>query len=309
MMNSTSPALSVCVASRNRPDDVIRCLNSLTLLQHVEFEILLIDDASEAPIGDRVLPAIDPILVDRLQVFRHENNKGIPATRNELAERAKAPYLLYLDDDAQLLSAESVDNALTVLKISPEVGAVALSQSDETGKLLPGQPLAIEYRCYAPTFVGYGSLLRRDLFLELGGYREMFAAYYEEPEFCKRMLDRGFYVVYLPDACVIHYKSPIGRNNLVALRNNCRNKCFAAIYNEPSAMMVFSIPLRILLYVYKHWAYCRQHKIKSEFGASWIVREIQQNLPALWRDRRALKWSTYYKWHKIKQAPAYQPAD
>lgn len=309
MMNSTSPTLSVCVATRNRPDDLIRCLNSLTLLKPIEFEILVIDDASDVPIVDRVLQDVDRSLADRVQVFRHEKNKGVPATRNELAERAKSSYLLILDDDAQLLSAESVYAALEVLKTSSDVGAVALSQSDETGKLLPGQPTPVEYRCYTATFIGYGHLLRRDLFIELGGYREMFAAYYEEPEFCKRMLDRGFYVVYLPDARVIHYQSPIGRNNLVALKNGCRNKCFAAIYNEPLPMMVFSIPLRILLYTFKHWAYCRKHKITSEFGANWIVREIQQNFGALWRDRRALKWSTYYKWHKIKQAPAYQLAE
>ena len=199
--------------------------------------------------------------------------------------------------------------ALEVLRTSENVGAVAFSQTDETGTLLPGQPAPTEYRCYTPTFIGYGSVLRRELFVELGGYREMFAAYYEEPEFCKRMLDRGFYVVYLPDARVIHYHSPIGRNNLVALRNGCRNKCFAAIYNEPLAMMVFSIPSRLLIYAYEHQAYCRQHQVQSEFGAGWIIREIRQNLPTIWRDRRALKWSTYYKWHKIKQTPVYQLAD
>jgi len=309
MMNSTSPTLSVCIATRNRPDDLIRCLNSLTLLKQIDFEIVVIDDASDAPIVDRVFQDIDPTLADKVQVFRHEQNKGVPATRNELAERAKASYLLCIDDDAQLLSADSVYTAVNVLETSSEVGAVALSQSDETGKLLPGQPTPAEYRCYIPTFIGYGSVLRRELFVELGGYREMFAAYYEEPEFCKRMLDRGFYVVYLPDARVIHYHSPIGRNNLVALRNGCRNKCFAAIYNEPLPMMVFSIPLRIVLYAYKHRSYCRQHNIDSEFGADWIIGEIRQNFSALWRDRRALKWSTYYKWHRIKQAPAYQLAD
>ncbi|HTL90561.1 MAG TPA: glycosyltransferase [Leptolyngbya sp.] len=300
-----SLTLSICVATRNRPDDLVRCLNSLVLLDQVEFEIIVIDDASDVPIVDRVLQDIDPALAPKLQIFRHEKNKGTTATRNELAERANAPYLLYLDDDAQLLDAESIYAAIEVFQASKEVGAVALSQADKAGALLPGQPSSTDYRCYTPSFIGYGTLLRREVFVELGGYRELFAIFYEEPEFCKRMLDRGFSVVYLPDARVIHFHSPIGRNNLIALRNGCRNKCFAAIYNEPLAMMIFSIPLRILIYAYTHQAYCRQHKIESEFGADWIVREIRQNLPALWHDRRALKWSTYYKWHKTKQAPAY----
>jgi GT2 family glycosyltransferase len=301
----SSIQLSVCVATRNRPDDLIRCLNSLILLDQIEFEIIVIDDASDQPIVDRILQSLHPSLASKIQVFRHEQNRGVPATRNELAQRANAPYLFCLDDDAQLLSADSVYKAIEALETSPEVGAVALSQTDESGMLLPGQPAPTDYRCYTPTFIGYGSLLRRELFVELGGYREVFAAYYEEPELCKRMLDRGFYVVYLPDARIIHSHSPIGRNNLIALRNGCRNKCFAAIYNEPLLMMLFSIPARILLYSYKHQKYCDQQSIQSEFGAGWIIQEIRSHFAELWRDRKALKWTTYYKWHKVKQAPAY----
>jgi GT2 family glycosyltransferase len=307
MMKSVNPVqLSICVGTRNRPADLIRCLNSLVFLDRIEFEIIVIDDASEVAIVDRVLQEVDPSLVSKIQFFRHERNRGIPATRNELARRAKAPYLFCLDDDAQLLSANSIYAAIKVLEASPEVGAVALSQTNEQGELLPGQPVPASYRCYAPTFIGYGSLLRRELFIELGGYREMFAAYYEEPEFCQRMLDRGFYVVYLPDAGVVHHQSPIGRNNLMALRNGYRNKCFAAVYNEPILMMLFSIPARILLYSYKHQKYCQQQGIESEFGARWIIAELRDHFPVLWRDRKALKWTTYLKWHQVKRTPAYQ---
>lgn len=307
MMKSVSAIqLSICVGTRNRPADLIRCLNSLVLLDTIEFEIIVIDDASEIAIADRVLQEIHPSLVSKIQFFRHAQNRGIPATRNELAQRANAPYLFCLDDDAQLLSASSIHAAIQVLETSPEVGAVALSQTNERGELLPGQPAPASYRCYAPTFIGYGSLLRRELFVELGGYREVFAAYYEEPEFCKRMLDRGFYVVYLPDAGIIHHQSPIGRNNLIALRNGCRNKCFAAVYNEPLFMMLLSIPARLLVYSYKHQRYRKQQGIESEFGAGWILAELRRNFSVLWRDRKALKWTTYYKWHKVKRTPAYE---
>jgi GT2 family glycosyltransferase len=309
-VKSVNPVhLSICVGTRNRPDDLIRCLNSLVLLDRIEFEIIVIDDASDSPIVDLILHKIHPTLVPKIRAFRHEQNRGIPATRNELAQLANAPYLFSIDDDTQLLSAESIYSAINVLETSPEVGAVALSQANESGELLPGQPAPTDYRCYTSSFIGYGCVLRRATFIELGGYREIFAIYYEEPEFCKRMLDRGFYVVYLPDARIIHYHSPIGRNNLTALRNGYRNKCFAAIYNEPILMMVLSIPARILLYSYKHQKYCRQQGIESEFGAGWIIQEIRKNFSVLWRDRKALKWTTYYKWHRVKQTPAYQLAN
>lgn len=303
---SRQPKLAVCIATRNRPDDVIRCLNSLTLLKHLPFEVIVIDDASEKPILAQLLEQVNPEILPAVKFFQHETNHGATPTKNELAERASAPYLLCLDDDARIADAESIDLALKVLETDAQVGAVALSQCDENGKLLPGQPTEIGYNCYTPAFIGYGTLLRRDLFLELGGYREIFSITYEESELCKRMLDRGFYVVYLPQARVIHSHSPIERNELTKLRNGCRNKCFSAIYSEPLPMMLLTIPLRISLYAYTHWKFCRSRKISDPHGAGWVISEVIQKFPILWRERNALKWKTYYKWHQIKtQKTAY----
>jgi GT2 family glycosyltransferase len=303
---SHPPKLAVCVATRNRPDDLIRCLNSLTLLNHLPFEVIVIDDASEAPILTQLLEQVNPDILPAVKFFQHETNHGATPTKNELAERASAPYLLCLDDDARIANAESIDLALQVLETDPQVGAIALSQCDEQGTLLPGQPTEIGYNCYTPAFIGYGTVLRRDLFLELGGYRTSFSITYEESELCKRMLDRGFYVVYLPQARVIHSHSPIERNELTKLRNGCRNKCFSAIYSEPLPMLLLTIPLRILVYAYTHWKFCRERNLTDVHGAKWVISEVRQMLPTLWRDRKVLKWRTYYKWHQIKtQKTAY----
>jgi GT2 family glycosyltransferase len=310
------PQLSVCIATRNRPNDLIRCLRSLVrLVEHISFEIIVIDDASDSPISEPVLAALDACLLDKIQIIRHEINTGYIVARNELAQFARAPYVMSLDDDALVLDANSISLALEILEGDAKIGAIALAQTDAQGQLLSAQPAPVNYRCYSPTYIGYGHILRRKIFLELGGYREIFWAFYEEIEFCKRMLNHGFYVVYLPDASVAHLQSPIGRNGLFRLWNSCRNQCFAAIYNEPLPMMLLSIPARIFSY-WKYWrtdpdywqtqAGSYQNHPLAVNGSGWVIQEILANFPRIWHDRKALRWTTYHKYRQIRcHHPAY----
>lgn len=310
MTASYVPQLSVCVATRNRPDDLVRCLNSLVILGNLDFEVIVGDDASEELVSDRIQTTVAPTLLPRITVSRSQENRGCVKMRNHLARLAKAPYILCLDDDAQLINQESVLSGLKVLEKDDQVGAVALSQSYENGTLLPDQPAHTSYNCYTASYIGYGHILRRQLFLDLGGYREIFWAYYEEPEYCKRMLDHGSYVVYLPEASVIHYHSPIGRSRLNSIRNGCRNKCFAALYNEPMIMVALSVPLRIVIYLYQCTKLKTEYGINSQSEFQWLWREILSKFSEIWRDRKALKWSTFYEWHKIKtQSIAYEGLD
>jgi GT2 family glycosyltransferase len=288
----------------------MQCLQSLSLLSDFPFEVIVVDDASDEPISNvELAKKLAPELLQRIELVRYEENKGYIPARNEMVQRARTQYILSLDDDAKLFHADTIHKALEILENDPKVGAVALSQADKDGRLLADymQPAPVSYNCYAQSFSGYGHILRRDLFLKLGGYKESFWFYGEEAEYCKRMLDLGFYVIYLPEAKVIHSHSPIGRNELTRLRYGCRNKCFDAIYNEPLPMMLLSIPLRIINYIRWRKIPCEYYNISDEGGIKWLLKELTTKFPELWRERRPLKWTTYRKWLTIrKEWSAYQ---
>ncbi|MCU0549094.1 MAG: glycosyltransferase, partial [Leptolyngbya sp. Prado105] len=307
MTSSDILRLSVCITTRNRRADVIRCINSLILLQNIAFEIIVLDDASDiALVDDQFFRELDPALTSKLTFLRNEQNRGCPAARNQLVQQAKAPYVFCIDDDAELLNVESIESALKVLDADSQVGAIALSQMDETGKLFPGQPAPKAYNCYNPWYIGYASIFRRTLYLKLGGYREIFIAYYEEAELCARMLNQGYYVVYLPNSIVIHHYSPLNRSELPCLRNSYRNKCFAAIYNQPFALMMISIPVNVGLYFLAHARFCRKHKTKTTYGVPWLIHELKQSFQHLWQERQPLKWQKFYKLYRLKtQRPTY----
>ena len=62
-------------------------------------------------------------------------------------------------------------------------------------------------------------------FPEIGGYRESFGFYGEEKDLCLRLLDAGYVTVYLPEALVAHVPDDSGRSQQRYLRFVSRNDC------------------------------------------------------------------------------------
>ena len=56
----------------------------------------------------------------------------------------------------------------------------------------------------APFFSGACFLIRRDLFLRLGGFDENIFLFYEDDDLCRRIADAGSALIYVPQAVVRH---------------------------------------------------------------------------------------------------------
>lgn len=293
-----APELSVCIATRNRPALLARCLASLTWLGERAVEVLVIDDASELPV-EPVTTCPYP-----LRVIRHPTPTGYIVARNELARLAAAPVILTLDDDAELINPR-IAEGLAVLAADPAVGAVAFPQIHENGDRYPlsMQPAPVDYPCLVPTFYGYAHLVRRELFRRLGGYRERFHAFGEEMEFCKRLWDAGAKVVYLPGVAVRHLHSPTQRSDRARLRYSCRNALLGALYNEPFPLPLLSIPARLVSFV--RWGAREGHL--RQLGLGWQLKELAVNLLPTLCERRPLRWRTLRLWNRLKATwPAYR---
>lgn len=296
-MTSKLPLLTIGIATRNRHIELAQCLNSLSVIRNIEFEIIVVDDSSDIPI---ILESfnLEQEIFKKVKLIRNTKNKGYIAIRNQIAHIANAPYVLTLDDDASLIDAEGIYRCIEILEKDLQVGAVAISQVNKDRAMIPGfmQPSPVTYDCYCCAYIGYAHILRRNVFCELGGYKEIFWFSSEEDELCKRLLNRGFYVVYLPDVKVMHESSTV-RQNLNRFAYGTRNKCYDAIYNEPLLMLLFTIPFRVFNYI----------KFFQDINTTkWMVQEIFKNFRLIWKKRKPLRYATYYKWYKIKKTrPPY----
>ena len=163
------------------------------------------------------------------------------------------------------------------------------------------QPSSSQRACYTPTYIGSAALLRKEAFLSLGGYHERFVYYGEEKEYCLRLLDAGYRVVYLPDARIAHCPDARGRDHLRYLRYYTRNDCLGAIYNYPWPLALAMVARRLLRYRKT----ARTHMgLEDPAGRRWLARELRTHLRAILRERHAVAWRTILEWQR-RRAPGY----
>ncbi len=296
-----TPRLAIGIATRDRPDALRVCLASLEVLRGLDPEILVFDDASEPAAAGASAPAGMPV-----RVLRDDSAPGYIVGRNRLVAAATAPAVLLLDDDTRVFTLESVERALAILAADPRVAAVGFAQGEADGSPWPAkmQPSPAPYACIVPAFIGFAHMLRRDVFLALGGYREDFIYYGEEKDFCLRLLDAGYVTVYLPDAAIGHIPEAAGRSRTRYLRFVVRNDCLNALYNDPLPRVLWTVPARYLLYFRMRHGW----RIRDPWGWAWIARELAGPLVrSLWR-RRPVSRATIRAWRRLKRTPVRYPS-
>jgi len=295
-MNDSSPQLTIGITTRNRSESLRTCVDSLRYIQHLEPEILVFDDASGVPAAE-ILKSHSQV-----RIMRDDRGPGYIVGRNVLMKAARAETVLLLDDDTALLNGESVERAMRIIQSDRQVGAVAFAQANRDGSPWPEemQPGPGRAARYVPAFIGFAHLLNRALFIDLGGYRESFVFYGEEKEYCLRLLDRGYRVVYLPDALVVHAQDVAGRTRQRYLRYVTRNDCLHALYNEPIWRAMWLVPARLALYfrMRSRWG------IDDPSGPRWIITELAANAGAALRSRKPVSRQTRASWRQLRDGSA-----
>ncbi len=298
MAEPAALTLSVAIATRNRPASLVRCISSLALLGDLVSEILVVDDASDVPAAEAIA-TLPPALASKVTVIRQPPGPGYIAGRNRMMREATSDVVLSMDDDAYLLEAEGVRRAMALMARRPDVAAVACAQAEPDGAPWPPamQPSTAQYDCYVAAYIGFAHLVRRGLFVDLGGYRESFFFYGEEKDYCLRALDAGHQVVYMPGVRVAHVPDPSGRDDRRYIRYVIRNDCLFSLYNEPMPVALASLPVRLGRFV----SMARRGGVWDPGGIFWVVGSLLTLMPSVWRDRKPVSWASFRRWRRLRR--------
>lgn len=217
---AAAPKVSVLVVLYGRAELSLACFESLCQIDGPSYELIVVDNGSTDDTNH---------LLDRLQgakVLRNHDNPGFLRATNQAAARAGGELLLFLNNDAELLPS-SLQAAVDRLESSDQIGAVGGrvigldGQLQEAGSIVwqdgttggYGRGDAPDHGSYLfPRQVDYCSgvflLTRRRTFEQLGGFDPVFEpAYYEESDYCFRLRDAGYQVVYEPHSVIFHHGS------------------------------------------------------------------------------------------------------
>lgn len=222
--------LSILIVNWNVRDLLRDCLRSIERGRGaLEVEVIVVDSAS----GDdsvAMVAAEFPWVTLRPQ----SENVGFPRGNNIALAEARGDHLLLLNPDTVVL-----DDALTVmvayLEKNPEVGAVGPQLLNPDGSVqssrrrfptlatgffestwLEGVAPGVLRRYYAldlpddrmadvDWLVGACIMIPRGVYEQIGGLDEAYFMYSEELDWCRRIKEAGWRVVYHPGARVVHH--------------------------------------------------------------------------------------------------------
>jgi GT2 family glycosyltransferase len=180
------------------------------------------------------------------------------AGRNVGAREARGGYLLMLDDDAYPLP-DATEKMSAVFERDPELGLLAglVHDVDEAGRIVAGaEPGSFDWFLRAgrggpvpadglPTFFfpEGACMIRRDAFLQAGGFYAPYFLTMSELDLATRMLASGWDVRYLPTAEFHHIKAPGGlRAPSRTLRYRVRNQIWYFWLRFPPSVAARRVP-------------------------------------------------------------------
>jgi GT2 family glycosyltransferase len=294
--------ISIGITTRDRPASLRACLQSIQSALSAGHDVMVFDDGSSDP-ASRQVDALR--LGIRVRVLRGEGS-GYIAGRNALVRAARHDLVLLLDDDAVLLDGAAIQAGVDVMQTDPSAGAVAFAQAERDGRPWPEamQPGMGQSPAVVPSYIGFAHLLRRSLFLELGGYRERLVFYGEEKDYCLRLLDSGHRVIYLPRALVAHVPDPAGRDARRYVRYAIRNDCLTSLYSHPWPLALGGLGVRLLRY--RRMAAAIPGGDPG--GLSWLLGELKRELRFVRAGRRPVRWRAIARWRRLAGGLPYQPA-
>lgn len=221
--------VAIVIVSHNSAAHIGRCLDALVRL---DAEIVVVDNASTDHTRGEVLAR-------GVALIANPENAGFAAALNQGVRTTSAPFILSLNPDTQLLG--GLDEMASLLERSDDqkVGAVGgrligdddvpqkgfMARSLPTpaalvfevlgiNRLWPGNPVNWHYRCLGLDLMrvsrvdqpaGAFLMFSRTAWQTVGGFDETFAPiWFEDVDFCARLLRAGFCTYYHPKASAKH---------------------------------------------------------------------------------------------------------
>lgn len=215
--------VSYCVVNTNGRDLLLACLDAIerTTPSDLEHEVLVLDNASDDGSADAVQA------LDRdIRLIALDRRAGKAANDSQLLQKAKGEFCLLLNEDSELQpgAVAALLGALQSDRDAAAAGAQLLAPDGRevpcawrlpradtalAGALFLHGRFTVESGGTGTRPVGWvqssAMLIRREAAAQVDWLDPEFFVYSDETDFCKRLQDAGWKILYVPSARAIHH--------------------------------------------------------------------------------------------------------
>jgi GT2 family glycosyltransferase len=247
--------VSIIIATRNSFQSLQRCLQSLIkLTAYPHYEIIVVDNNSD---HSDTLNYLDELKADnRIRVRHYTVEANVSELNNFAAQQARGEYLLFLNDDTEIIQAAWLQRLLA-LNQRQEIGIVGarLLDADQNvrqaglilgmgavgiaGQVNQGLPHnALGYMGRNQTMQNFSAvsedclMINKSLYQTIGGMDEN-AVLFNEVDFCLRVKEKGYQIVWTPHVSLVqHGFGSLVRNRQKVIKDTQVEQETAAMYQK-----------------------------------------------------------------------------
>ncbi|OQB56153.1 MAG: Chondroitin synthase [Deltaproteobacteria bacterium ADurb.Bin151] len=231
-VHNNPPEVTIIIPTKDQVKVLKKCVESiLKMTDYPNYEILIIDNDSVEPMTAAYLNKVSAH--SNVRVVRICNPAGgfdYAYINNRAVEFARSEYVLFLNNDIEVRRKDWLSQMVGYGQI-PGVGATGAKLLYPDRRIQHAGVLIKFYHGMAghafkgvseheTGYLAYPKVLRnysavtaaclltpRKLFIEMGGFDEKdFKVAYNDVDYCGRLLNRGYRVVYTPEAELIHHE-------------------------------------------------------------------------------------------------------
>ncbi len=223
------PLISILIPNKDHTDDLKRCIDSIMEKStYQNFEILVIENNSDKEETFAYYKKLEAEN-EKVRVLYYKGDFNFSRINNFAAAQAKGEYLLLLNNDTSLINGDALEELLGYC-MREDVGAVGarLYYEDDTiqhagvvvgfggiaGHCFVMHPRGSTGYCHriicAQDYSAVTAacvLVDRKVYEEVGGLDEEYAVAFNDIDFCLRIREKGYLIVYNPYAELYHYES------------------------------------------------------------------------------------------------------
>ena len=219
-----TPIVSIIIPFKDKPELLERCVGSiLKRTRYPYYEVVLVSNNSEQAETERVVRGLSQ--GRRIRAYKRDVPFNYSAINNWAARRAIGDYLLFLNNDTEVIDGRWLEFMLGYAQL-PEIGAVGakllfpdgtiqhagviLGMSGMASHIFSRQPEAHTYKRLASVVRNYLAvtgaclMVQQEKFWGVGGFDEDFVLCGGDVALCLSLVSNGYRNVYQPDAVLVH---------------------------------------------------------------------------------------------------------
>jgi|WetSurMetagenome_2_1015567.scaffolds.fasta_scaffold07900_4 GT2 family glycosyltransferase len=210
--------VSIVIANWNGLKYLNDCLDSLLRQTYSPIEIILVDNGSEDGSPDFIKEKYNSI-----KIIRNKTNMGFASATNNGIKHAEGELIALFNQDA-MADEKWLERLVEVVMSSKDVAAAAgkifyLRNGRKDNSVFCTWPKINPFTAAPYNFSGHegasavdyltgcAMIIKKDIIDEIGDIDEGYFLYFEETDWCARIIRAGYKLMYVPDAVVWHVVS------------------------------------------------------------------------------------------------------